>query len=368
MCLNSYFAIALRYAFGMLLLIGIATGCRDFDLPPSNIDEIEWVATESNIELARLAITSNGTLVGIVDENPRRVVRSRNRGATWEQVLTTPAEWETLSGHIATGPDGRVYVIMLGEADAKGNRTIGVYRSTDHGLNWRELDATLLAAGVNALAVSGRGTVFLGTTGLGSQGLYRSENGGETWEPTMLTAGPLSEGRIHPQSLAFGRGGLVLAAFFTLEANRAGLYRSEGDGENWLRLGNPPFVPGSLAIARTGTTFGIGRVLNEPAFSQTLFLSPDEGSSWFPTSLILEQNAVPTITTTPREQVFVAAGFSGIFRSVDDGETWEPMNEGLPISPLGLLQVNVSQVLIAPDGYLYANTNSGLYRSAARVE
>lgn len=361
--------IAPHLALGVLVLVGLTTSCRDFDLSPTDIGEIEWVRTGSDIELVLLAITSDGTLIGVVEEAPRRVIRSRDGGASWEQVLTTPTGWETLSGSIATGPDGRVYVTVVGSLDETGNRPIGVYRSTDNGLNWRELDATLTAAGTNALVVSERGTVLIGTTGFGPQGLYRSENGGDTWEPTTLTANPLSTGNIRPRSLAVGPDGIVIAAFSTSESNRSGLYRSDDDGETWLPLGDPPFFPGSIAISRTGTVFGIGRTRQDPTeFGETGFLSPDEGSNWFPMTLTLEHSAVPVIMTTPREQVFVAAGLNGVYRSVDDGETWEPVNGGLPTSTQGIPQAGVKQVLLAPDGYLYANTTDGQYRSAARVE
>jgi hypothetical protein len=352
----------------MLLLMGVLTSCRDYNLAPADLSEIEWVETEGGVILGRMAVTSDGMLIGIVEQNPRRVIRSRDRGATWEQVLTTPTGWESLSGFIATGPAGRVYVPVLGMRDEEGVRHIGMYRSDDNGLNWRQLSEIWTASNTNALAVNERGTVFIGTTGFGPQGLYRSEDGGASWIATTLTANPLSSGSIRSRSLAVGEDGFVIAAYQDQDSRRDGVYRSDDDGETWLQLDLPPFIPSSLAIARTGTTFGLGRRVDRQELGETLFLSPDAGSSWFSTSLTLEQTASPLITTTPRQQVFVAAGFNGIFRSVDDGETWESVNEGLPVSSQGNLQTGVSQVLLAPDGFLYANASDGLYRSTGRVE
>jgi photosystem II stability/assembly factor-like uncharacterized protein len=62
-----------------------------------------------------------------------------------------------------------------------------MHKSTDGGMTWKAMNAGLASLNVRSLAVSPGDpkTVYLGTNG---SGLYRSRDGGATWEPVSLRA------------------------------------------------------------------------------------------------------------------------------------------------------------------------------------
>src|SRR5881396_3515900 len=63
----------------------------------------------------------------------------------------------------------------------------GIFKSTDAGQTWKDKNAGLASLNVRSLALSPEDpkTIYLGTNG---SGLYRSRDGGETWETLPLTA------------------------------------------------------------------------------------------------------------------------------------------------------------------------------------
>ena len=55
-------------------------------------------------------------------------------------------------------------------------------------------------------------------------------------------------------------------------------------------------------------------------------------------------------------ELFMADGFTGVYRSADDGKHWQQMNQGLD-------RLTVYCLNTAPNGWLFAGTDDGLFRS-----
>lgn len=98
-----------------------------------------------------------------------RVHRSRDGGDTWEEVLYVPGERHVHTVH--STDDGTLYA-------ATGDSLCILYRSTDNGNTWR-----IVNAGRNLTAIASYGsTLLLGSDGGWSSDVWRSRDGGVTWE------------------------------------------------------------------------------------------------------------------------------------------------------------------------------------------
>jgi len=146
-------------------------------------------------------------------------------------------------------------------------------------------------------------------------GLYRSENGGQTWERL-------------PQSL-LGHNVLSLAVDETLEGHlyagtNLGMYTSADGGASWSQAHG--VGSGILSLA-TGPA-GSGAVY-AGTFGRGVHVSHDSGATWVQSGL-QESGIVFDLATTALDANAVYAGTSdGLFASMDGGATWVRRGEDL---------------------------------------
>lgn len=101
-----------------------------------------------------------------------RVHRSRDWGETWEEVLYVPGERHVHAVH--STDEGTVYA-------ATGDSLSILYRSTDNGDSWR-----IVRAGRNLTAIASYGsTLLLGSDAGWSSDVWKSRDGGVTWESRL---------------------------------------------------------------------------------------------------------------------------------------------------------------------------------------
>ena len=176
------------------------------------------------------------------------VYRSRDAGRTWQHVgLRDTRHIGRICVH-PTDPD-LVFVAALGDAFGP-NEERGVYRSRDGGANWQKVLHRNADCGAVDLALdplnprivyaacwnARRSLWHLNSGGPGS-GLWRSLDGGDTWQelsgrgglPGSETGGLLGK---HGVAVSGARAGRVWA-LVEASAGRTGLYRSDDHGERW---------------------------------------------------------------------------------------------------------------------------------------
>jgi photosystem II stability/assembly factor-like uncharacterized protein len=206
-------------------------------------------------------------------------------------------------GAVAVAPaDPNVIYAGMGETTIRGNVSHGdgVYGSTDAGRTWKHLglEAT---RGIGKVRVDPRNpdVVFVAAFGHAhgpnpERGLYRSMDGGQNWELVLargedagandVSIDPSNPRRIFASTWEARRGPYSL----TSGGPGCGLFRSVDGGDKWEDLTTKPGMPEGL-IGKIG-------VVVSPA---------KPGRVW----AIIEHEK------------------GGVFRSDDDGETWERLNE-----------------------------------------
>src|SRR6185437_10437750 len=168
------------------------------------------------------------------------IYKSTDAGKTWKFVGLRDSQAVGRMAVNPTNPD-IVFVAALGHPFGD-NSERGIYRSTDGGNSWqRVLHVDDKTGGIDVqLDPSNPNVVYAGMwqtyrkpwimeSGGPGSGLYRSNDGGTTWE--KLTGHGLPEG-------VLGRIGVAPTAdpkriYALIEAEKGGLYRTDDGGQSW---------------------------------------------------------------------------------------------------------------------------------------
>ncbi|MDJ0654037.1 MAG: hypothetical protein QNJ40_07790 [Xanthomonadales bacterium] len=269
------------------------------------------------------------------------VYRSLDGGEKWQHMGLKESD------HIAellVHPDNSevVFVCSLGHLWASGGDR-GVFRSQDGGQNWDNVLHIDDATSCSDLAMTPDGSVLYAgmwqvrrypdffESGGPTSGLYRSTDGGDTWEE--LTEGlPASDkGRIDV-TVAASEPQRVYAA---IESENTALFRSDDGGDSWVEKDDSgniqmrPFYFGELVVDPSDPD----RVY-VPAFSLTV--SSDGGESFsgmfgagFTVSIHPDHHALWINPSNP-QQLFLGTD-GGVYVSEDRGFHWRHV-ANLPVS------------------------------------
>lgn len=178
--------------------------------------------------------------------------KSTDEGMTFTPVW--PSDFTQTMGALAMGPDGTLWA-GTGEANpAGGGMTYfgnGVYKSTDGGKTWQNMGLTGSAA-IGRIVVSPQNPDEVWVAAAGSiytsspqRGIYHSADGGKTWQlalapPNATTGGidialdPANPDHVYAALWDHHRD----PAARTYGGAGSGLYRSYDDGATWTRLQN----------------------------------------------------------------------------------------------------------------------------------
>ncbi|MEO0346626.1 MAG: glycosyl hydrolase [Pseudomonadota bacterium] len=269
------------------------------------------------------------------------VYRSTNGGEKWQHLGLEDSD------HIAellVHPDdsNTVYVCALGHLWASGGDR-GVFRTTDGGETWENVlnidDATSCA---DLAMTPDAGVLYAGMwqvrrypdffeSGGETSGLYRSTDGGDTWEELTEGLPETDLGRI-AVTVAASDPNIVYA---TVESENTALYRSEDGGDTWAAKDDSgniqlrPFYFGELVVDPNDPE----RVY-KPGFSLTV--STDGGESFsgmfgagFSVSIHPDHHALWINPANPRQLVLGTDG--GVYISEDKGFHWRHV-ANLPVS------------------------------------
>jgi len=226
-----------------------------------------------------------------------------------------------------------------------GGSGSGVWKTADYGTTWRVVSDGAFASpsiGDIAVAQNDPNIVYVGTgsDGLRSnvivgKGMYKSIDGAETWEPIGLTeTGHIGAVEIDPRNHNTAWVAAIGQAFSANDER--GVYKTVDGGRTWDR---------KLFISDT-----VG-------FSDVEML-PSNPDIVFATAWKAERKPWTIISGGIQEE-------GGLFKSIDGGETWERITEGLPEGLIGKMDLALSPadssivyVLVEAPG-----DEGGLYRS-----
>jgi len=301
-----------------------------------------------------------------------------------------------------------------------GTTNAGVFFSNDNGKTWLSLNSGIIGTYINAL-LSQNGRIFAGTY---SNGLFYSDDKGQSWIQSALSNMHIYSINTNTQGVIFvgtsgGKGifrsfdngfsweniGLkntiinsILPLFNSevLTGTYDGIYKSENNGDIWSQIAFPGGVVRNLTVSPKGKIFArlylhgdkfliesndfgnswqksefdgypLTIVVNNRGdiflggFDQNIFRSTDNGTTW--EEIIISDDSFYTsaIICNSVNEIYVGTT-KGIYFSEDNGDSWTQLNNGLG-------RKSVISLDFDSDGYLYAGTESnGVFRSVDTID
>ena len=200
--------------------------------------------------------------------------------------------------------------------------------------------------------------LFIATT----MGIFETKSGGENWTKKMegmkevLMVVSLGMDPTRPAILYAGTSG--------------GVYKTVNEGAHWEKVNNGLVPPEMIKSSRALNVTSIHVDTFEPdtvyaATLSGLFKTTDAGRLWVKIGESLpDQMIMALIVDKSRKGVIYVTGRDGVHRSADAGATWQTLNQGFASTNIR----SIAQSPTDPDVF-YAGTNgSGLYRSRNRGE
>ncbi len=232
----------------------------------------------------------------------------------------------------------------------------GLWKTIDGGEEWFPVtDFKITSASVGAVAVAETDPdlVFIGTGEtcirgniLPGDGVYRSRNGGETWEHIGFhESDGISKIRIHPTDPDI----VYVASFgkYGVPSEERGVFRSTDGGDNWERVLFRDERTGAidLAIDRNNPevlyaalweAFRKEYTMSSGGPGSGMFKSVDGGSTWTemtrnpgmpPEGVVGRIGVAVSSANSNRVYALFEHDDGGLFRSDDAGATWELVND-----------------------------------------
>ncbi|UCG53797.1 MAG: glycosyl hydrolase [Candidatus Latescibacterota bacterium] len=276
-------------------------------------------------------------------------------------------------------------VVFAGQNDNKSLLS----DTTFTGLKLRNVGPALMSGRIADIAIHPNDD-NLWYVAVGSGGVWKTENSGITWKPifdeqSSYSIGCVSIDPSNPHVIWVGTGENVGGRHV---GYGDGIYRSQDGGSSWENLGLKESHHISKIIIHPEHSNIIWAAAQGPLWSKGgergLYKSTDNGKTWNKVLGDDEWVGVTDIVIDPRNPDWLYAATwqrhrnvaaymgggpgSGIHRSTDGGDTWEKLSKGLPKSNMGKIGLAISPQ--RPD-VLYAaieldRRTGAVYRSADR--
>lgn len=250
-----------------------------------------------------------------------------------------------LAGPQAVGPEPQVRALYAAW-QPEGSEQVFLFRRSDEGSTWQAL---ALPAGRNPMAWADDGGKRLAVA-LDNGSLLCSTDQGDSW-PVVV------EG-LRVLSLVWGRAGDLY-----LSTDGQGLSRLATDGT----LTALAAVPRELASAAVQHLAWVdGRLF--AATPTALFYTDDGGGSW--AKSLPAPDRVTALVATDRQTVYVGTATTGVYKSTDAGQSWQPALDGLGLAAGQMVRVTALRADPGEPGVLYVAVDhllgsTQVYASAA---
>ena len=269
------------------------------------------------------------------------VWKTVDAGQTWTPISDGKIPVASIGAIEVAPSDPNVVYVGTGSDGLRSNVSIGrgVYRSNDGGQTW-SFTGLRDVGQIGSLRVhpTNPDIVYLSATGNpfarnAERGIFRTRDGGRTWQKVLYVSDSTGAADVELQP---GSPDVVYAVMSRAErkpwtiisgAREGGVYKSTNGGESWTRLtaGLPNELIGKGNLAVTAANPNRVYLLYEAKPGGGLYRSDDAGATWTlingNPALVQRPFYYTTITADPTNADVVYAGAEGLFKSTDGGRT-----------------------------------------------
>jgi hypothetical protein len=305
--------------------------------------------------VASLAVSpsfaADGTIFAATSNNG--VYRTTDGGATWTQVNSGIPYLAVLS--VAVSPSYATDQTVLA-----GTSFAGIVVSANRGSSWTTANQGIISQGLTALGVSPNIAADGALFAAGGYGIYKSVDRGATW--SIANAGlPGNSVNALAISPAYAQDHTVFAS------NSSNVYKTTDSGASWNTVNNGVAGAWIDALA-VSPNYAVDQTVFAAAYSsgKGVYKSTSGGASWSQV-LALASQSIYCIAISPNyaadQTVLIGTSTAGVYRTTNGGAGWTQVNTGLPASNLTMSSLAFSPNY-ASDGTVYAGTTGqSLYKS-----
>lgn len=305
------------------------------------------------------------------------VWKSANGGASFQPIFDDHAQSIGKVKLDPKDPDNKIWV-GTGEIWTRNSVSVGdgLYKTIDGGVNWTKVGFDK-SERISSIEIHPENTniMFVGVLGAlwgdsDERGIYRSEDGGLTWEKTLyidqktgcadVIMDPNNPNVLYASMWEFRR----QPWSFDSGGNKSALYKSTDGGKTWNKIHNgfPDGKLGRIAIAVAPSDSNIlySVLETEDETKRGLYRSNDAGANWSLLNsdfgLVVRPFYFSRIVIDPKNpDVVVKGGLSGSI-SRDGGKTFKNM---------GNMHADIHDILfdINNSDRMYVGTDGGVYRT-----
>jgi len=285
----------------------------------------------------------------------------------WGLVTSLPA---TRFSSVSIGIDGRMYAWSNGPTTVAAE---GVYRSGDGGQTWENMGPDIGPVFETqifsmVLSESNPDLIFIGGNNFGANGwasmIYRSTDAGENWDNVFM--GPDNDGFKYLYIDPVSNDQTVYAAYKT-ESSGGGFIKSIDGGDNWLPIntGIPSATKwgGAIICDPDNADILYGGAGGYGGTAGMVYRSENGGSSWTAMNMSLSNfSKVTDLLLSPLNPgvIYASTTLNGVFMT-EDGENWSAANEGLAATNITGFSRLFEDEEEKPGFYASSFTNSAFY-------
>jgi len=284
--------------------------------------------------------------------------KSTNSGTTWSPMSDNLPQIG-VSGIAIDHNDSNIIYIATGDDDAGDTTSVGVYKSTDGGINWAQTDLnpSNSPSSMNDIyshpTVSG--TLWVAT----NNGVYKTTNGGTNWNQIPTLTGNIKDIKLKP-----GDPNTVYA----VTTDR--FYKSTDGGDTFSMVNTGlPNSSGRLVIDVTPNNPNYVYVFRSSGTIVSVYRSSDSGASFSArTTSITNFSAGQAyydlamgVSSTNAEEIFI--GCLNVWKSTNGGTSFTKINNWS--SPNGASYTHADiHFLRDYNGTMYCGSDGGIYSSS----
>ncbi|MDP2424488.1 MAG: T9SS type A sorting domain-containing protein [Bacteroidales bacterium] len=294
-------------------------------------DYWENLNTPPGIGIFSIAVNSNENIfIGISYTTGGGLYKSTDNGVSW---VLLGFENEGIS---------KIEINELGYIYVYGGPANTIYRSIDNGLTWDALYESIQGgSSMNSFP----GGLLFASGGTGTYvNVIRSVDYGITWEEVLI----FPSNTEYPYDIEIQNIDTIYIGTINFTGG-GGVYRSVDGGDSWEHIGLTDHYVSSLAMNSSGDLFA-GTRGHYSLYEGGVYVLPKGQTEWVN---LKDDELVTSMVINSEDEIYIGCStldyfWGGVRRSIDNGQTWED------ISLETMYDRDIEGLVLGPEEHLYA--------------